>query len=114
MAVHSPKSTVMQSPSSLKELNSSFICGSPLKSLSLQMQPRRSSGRHGVSLVITSAGTGSSGTKSVKNGGDGGGGRFYLNFTGFPFPLGPFLNRRTIRTEVHICIQSTVFIITNN
>jgi hypothetical protein len=26
--------------------------------------------------------------------------RFYFNFTGFPFPLGPFLNRRTIRTEV--------------
>ncbi|CAH2055331.1 unnamed protein product [Thlaspi arvense] len=25
--------------------------------------------------------------------------RFYINFTGFPFPLGPFLNRRTIRTE---------------
>jgi len=29
-----------------------------------------------------------------------GSGRFYFNFTGFPFPLGPFLNRRTIRTEV--------------
>jgi hypothetical protein len=26
--------------------------------------------------------------------------RFYFNFTGFPFPLGPFLHRRTIRTEV--------------
>ncbi|KAF6996795.1 hypothetical protein CFC21_013095 [Triticum aestivum] len=25
--------------------------------------------------------------------------RFYFNFTGFPFPLGPFLNRRTTRTE---------------
>lgn len=34
-----------------------------------------------------------------------GAGRFYLNFTGFPFPLGPFLNRRTIRTEaVKDCI----------
>jgi hypothetical protein len=30
----------------------------------------------------------------------GGSERFYFNFTGFPFPLGPFLNRRTIRTEV--------------
>ncbi|KAJ1698310.1 hypothetical protein LUZ63_006822 [Rhynchospora breviuscula] len=30
----------------------------------------------------------------------GGAERFYLNFTGFPFPLGPFLNRRTIRTEL--------------
>lgn len=28
------------------------------------------------------------------------GGRFYFNVTGFPFPLGPFLNRCTIRTEV--------------
>ena len=27
-------------------------------------------------------------------------GRFYLNVTGFPFPLGPFLNRATYRTEV--------------
>uniref|UniRef100_A0ACD5U1U3 Uncharacterized protein n=1 Tax=Avena sativa TaxID=4498 RepID=A0ACD5U1U3_AVESA len=25
--------------------------------------------------------------------------RFYFNITGFPFPLGPFLNRRTLRTE---------------
>ena len=31
-----------------------------------------------------------------------GSGRFYFNFTGFPFPLGPFLNRRTIRTEVNL------------
>ena len=27
-------------------------------------------------------------------------GRFYWNFTGFPFPLGPLLRRRTIRYEV--------------
>ncbi|KAH7440805.1 hypothetical protein KP509_03G011300 [Ceratopteris richardii] len=27
-------------------------------------------------------------------------GRFYFNITGFPFPLGPFLERRTIRKEV--------------
>lgn len=25
--------------------------------------------------------------------------RFYINFTGFPFPLGPFLNRRTVRRD---------------
>lgn len=35
----------------------------------------------------------------------GGAERFYLNFTGFPFPLGPFLNRRTIRTEVAIYLS---------
>lgn len=27
-------------------------------------------------------------------------GRFYFNITGFPFPLGPFLERRTVRKEV--------------
>lgn len=49
-----------------------------------------------ISLVVASAAA-SSGSR--------GAGRFYLNFTGFPFPLGPFLNRRTIRTEaVKDCI----------
>ena len=27
-------------------------------------------------------------------------GQFYFNFTGFPFPIGPFFTRRTIRNEV--------------
>ena len=31
---------------------------------------------------------------------DGTGGRFYLNVTGFPFPLGPLFARQTVRTEV--------------
>ncbi|KAL3695776.1 hypothetical protein R1sor_009852 [Riccia sorocarpa] len=35
-----------------------------------------------------------------EDGGGNSGGRFYFNVTGFPFPLGPFLSRRTIRTEV--------------
>jgi hypothetical protein len=30
------------------------------------------------------------------------GSRFYFNFTGFPFPLGPFLERNTVRTEVRL------------
>lgn len=29
-------------------------------------------------------------------------GRFYFNVTGFPFPLGPFFRRRTIRKEVRL------------
>ncbi|KAG1347843.1 hypothetical protein COCNU_06G016720 [Cocos nucifera] len=45
-----------------------------------------------VGLVVASAAASSSDSR--------GAGRFYLNFTGFPFPLGPFLNRRTIRTEL--------------
>lgn len=47
--------------------------------------------RNLIGLVVASA------TESRIRSGDG---RFYFNFTGFPFPLGPFLNRRTIRTEV--------------
>ncbi len=30
------------------------------------------------------------------------GSQFYLNFTGFPFPLGPIFKRPTVRTEVRI------------
>lgn len=45
-----------------------------------------------IGLVVASAAASTSDSR--------GAGRFYLNFTGFPFPLGPFLNRRTIRTEV--------------
>ncbi len=36
-------------------------------------------------------------------------GRFYFNITGFPFPLGPFLERRTIRKEV--TLPSSFFLI---
>ncbi|CAH9099493.1 unnamed protein product [Cuscuta epithymum] len=93
-AIHPPKVTAGHSPSSpLNELTSSFSLGSPLKGISLQMQPRRGRGRRAVSLEVTSAASGNSASKS-----GGGGGRLYVNFTGFPFPLGPFLNRRTIRT----------------
>ncbi|XP_017695884.1 uncharacterized protein LOC103696205 isoform X2 [Phoenix dactylifera] len=46
-----------------------------------------------IGLVVASAAAASSSDSR-------GAGRFYLNFTGFPFPLGPFLNRRTIRTEI--------------
>lgn len=40
--------------------------------------------------------TASASESSIRSGG---GGRFYINITGFPFPLGPFLNRSTARTE---------------
>lgn len=33
---------------------------------------------------------------------DGSGGRFYLNVTGFPFPLGPLFARQTVRSEVSL------------
>lgn len=85
-AVSSPKSTILQ----LKESSCSVLGGS-LKGISLPLKPRNKR----TSLVVAAASNSNAPTTSSSKGS-----RFYLNFTGFPFPLGPFLNRRTIRTEV--------------
>ncbi|KAI9072283.1 hypothetical protein K1719_028388 [Acacia pycnantha] len=53
--------------------------------------------RNFTNLIVASAGTSTAIT--TQNSGKASG-RFYFNFTGFPFPLGPFLNRRTIRKEI--------------
>ncbi|XP_058070229.1 uncharacterized protein LOC131219220 [Magnolia sinica] len=89
-----PKSDIL----SLRKPSPSFLGGS-LKDLStFQIKPK-SRGRDFKSFVVEAFTTSSSSSSSSSNG------RFYLNFTGFPFPLGPFLNRRTIRTEaVKDCI----------
>lgn len=87
VAAIAPKSTI-----SLKDVNFNFLGGlSHFKSHSFQLKPSRKgwSGREVGRLVVASSSTGADG-----------GGRFYINVTGFPFPLGPFLNRKTIRTEV--------------
>ena len=39
-------------------------------------------------------------TKGQRNSSAKSRGRFYWNITGFPFPLGPLLKRRTVRNEV--------------
>ncbi|GMY13624.1 hypothetical protein FCV25MIE_08863 [Fagus crenata] len=94
IAVPSPKSTILQkqNPFYLRDPNCSFLGGS-LKGLwlCLQLKPTNKR-RDAITLVLPSA---SITTTTTTNRG----GRFYFNFTGFPFPLGPFLNRRTIRTE---------------
>jgi hypothetical protein len=36
------------------------------------------------------------------------GSKSYFNFTGFPFPLGPFFERQTLRFEVSCCISLTL------
>lgn len=98
VAVPSPKSSILQkqNPVSLRDPNCSFLGGSSLK----QLKPRnkRRDADHAISLVVPSASlaTNTPTTTTTTNRG----GRFYFNFTGFPFPLGPFLNRSTIRTEV--------------
>lgn len=35
-------------------------------------------------------------------------GQFYFNFTGFPFPLGPFFTRRTVRCEASASYAKTI------
>ncbi|RDX91820.1 hypothetical protein CR513_26145 [Mucuna pruriens] len=89
IAVSSPKSTLLQNPIYLGDSSSSFVGGS-LKGLCLHLKPRPQK-RDLTNLVVASA------TPTVTN--SNASGRFYFNITGFPFPLGPFLNRRTIRTE---------------
>lgn len=76
------------SPFSSRDLNPFFLSGSPLKGLCLQAKARRTKDRTELCLVVAAAGEASRG------------GRFYFNFTGFPFPLGPFLNRQTLRYVV--------------
>ncbi|XP_073057073.1 uncharacterized protein [Primulina eburnea] len=83
-----PKSSILQNPSVSRKLDSCVLSGSPLKGICYQVKPKRRRSR--VSSVVAAA----------ESGGDaGGGGRFYFNITGFPFPLGPFLNRSTVRYE---------------
>ncbi|KAB2056064.1 hypothetical protein ES319_A11G078700v1 [Gossypium barbadense] len=95
VAVSSPKSTVFQSPISLRDSNSSFVGNS----FSLQLKPRKSQKKDcNFGLVVASAGSGATTTVAGSDSG-GSADRFYFNITGFPFPLGPFLNRRTTRTE---------------
>ncbi|KAB1211490.1 hypothetical protein CJ030_MR6G013232 [Morella rubra] len=92
IALCSQKFTLLQNPVYLKDPNSSFLGGS-LKCLSSQLKLRNKR-RDAVSSVVASASLTTATTTTTT-----GSGRFYFNFTGFPFPLGPFLNRRTIRTE---------------
>lgn len=65
------------------------------KNLLSDQNPSRGRRKGAIFSVVASANDGEGGRGSGS-----GAGRFYFNITGFPFPLGPFLNRRTIRTEV--------------
>nr|XP_043632065.1 uncharacterized protein LOC122603430 isoform X2 [Erigeron canadensis] len=86
----------LQSSDLFKQPNSKFLSGSQLESFSINLKPiSKCKARIFPSLVV-SASAGTTGS----SGGGGSGGTFYVNFTGFPFPLGPFLNRPTTRTEV--------------
>ncbi|XP_069151070.1 uncharacterized protein [Solanum lycopersicum] len=95
------KSPVLHCTSCAWEFGSNF---SPIKGLNFQLKSRRTKAGNGVCLVVSATGknSGISNESGVVNWS-----RFYLNFTGFPFPLGPFLNRQTIRTEA---VKDTIWL----
>ncbi|CAM6117338.1 unnamed protein product [Calypogeia fissa] len=64
-------------------------------SLSLSWSTRKGRGKK-KRMVVEGLAAGDDRNTSTKSAD----GRFYFNVTGFPFPLGPFLSRRTFRTEV--------------
>ncbi|KAH9740234.1 Lysine-tRNA ligase [Citrus sinensis] len=94
IAVSSPNPTILQNLIAIRDSSSGFF-GGTLSGFSFQLKSR-SRKRDISTLVVASSSAAGDITRSSKSDS----GRFYLNFTGFPFPLGPFLNRRTIRTEV--------------
>lgn len=59
-----------------------------------QSRSLASSARHALDFLPVSASAANSESSQGRPG------RFYFNVTGFPFPLGPFFERRTIRKEV--------------
>lgn len=102
IVVSSPKSKLLQNPIYFGDPSSNFVGGS-LKGLCLHLKPRLER-RVLTNLVVASASSSVTTTNASS--------RFYFNFTGFPFPLGPFLNRRTIRTEVcHFALPYVVFLL---
>lgn len=93
IAVHLPKhASFLPNPKLPLNQNSDFL-GVSLKIGRPMSVNRKMKGPVTVSAASTSKTVVTDGDRSKQ---------FYINFTGFPFPLGPFLNRRTIRTEVRL------------
>lgn len=95
----------------LKEVNNNnnntFVGGYSLKSLSVVshlLKPSKKTSRYGPCRLVVASSSGNTTTTQLTQAS----GRFYFNITGFPFPLGPFLNRRTFRTEVTFSIFTFV------
>ncbi|KAM1009746.1 hypothetical protein ACFX13_046014 [Malus domestica] len=103
IAVSSPKSPIFQNPISLREPSSSLFGGS-LKGFCFQVKPRSKS-RKAINLVVAA-------TNSTISGSRGGGDRFYINFTEFPFPLGPFLNRSLELSFWLVACHASIFMLT--
>lgn len=92
MAVSSSKSAILQSQKCFRDASLTFLSESQrVKGVPFP----RFKNRDFSSLVVASTGTSGAST----SGNSSSGGTFYFNITGFPFPLGPFLNRNTTRTE---------------
>ncbi|KAE9612631.1 hypothetical protein Lal_00005858 [Lupinus albus] len=70
-----------------------FLKGTATTTLCFHLKPKQLQTRVLTNVVVASSINPTSVTTNNASS------RFYFNFTGFPFPLGPFLNRITIRTE---------------
>lgn len=101
ITTHLPKPEQLYRNKSSTNLSSPFLGGVHLSHVGFRGRTRSEPNNNLV--VVSSSFPGRSKRDESDDDEDDGGGkgrRFYLNFTGFPFPLGPFFNRRTIRTEV--------------
>ncbi|KAI5065054.1 hypothetical protein GOP47_0019749 [Adiantum capillus-veneris] len=78
----------------------SFNGSHPTYGKVLHVWARRGRPFHTYLQVPSSSSRSVSASASPSNDSGSSRGRFYFNFTGFPFPLGPFLERRTICKEV--------------
>ncbi|KAG6471370.1 hypothetical protein ZIOFF_068811 [Zingiber officinale] len=85
---------VILGPISLRSQRRQGFLDAFAKNLFSDQDPSRGRRKGAIFSVVASAYDGEGGRRSGR-----GAGRFYFNITGFPFPLGPFINRRTIRTE---------------
>lgn len=97
------KSTYLQHSTCLRDSSTSFVTGFPLKLPNLQLNFNNKKRKNDMINFVVASSIPTNSNSQNKSG------RFYLNFTGFPFPLGPFLNRRTIRTEVSLSFSQFPF-----
>ncbi|KAF9593130.1 hypothetical protein IFM89_020340 [Coptis chinensis] len=96
-AISFAKSCIVHNSHTFKHSNTSFLGESLKGAFCVQLE---TISRKKEYAKYIAASTGNSTTTRGSNGS-----RFYINITGFPFPLGPFLNRSTLRTEaVKNCI----------
>uniref|UniRef100_A0A7N0SW89 T4P13.26 protein n=1 Tax=Kalanchoe fedtschenkoi TaxID=63787 RepID=A0A7N0SW89_KALFE len=96
VAASCPKPCLYRNPTS----NRAFL-GESFKGFGPPLSPARPEWkRKGLVRLVAAASSSATTSAGPRD-------RFYFNVTGFPFPLGPFLNRTTIRTEA---VKGTIWL----